>query len=204
MLKAARQALHPLQQEAQGEEATLAERDIPEMQAVLKSGMNMIQFRELTVRLRSAFDRASFPPADLLTRHATLARSQADTLTKLVRLPGIVISASTLTSRATSLHLLCKGCRSTLIMPVHGGMDSGARSLPRKCQAEAVPGTVKDCPLDPYVILHDRCRFVDQQMVKLQEAPDMVPVGELPRHMQLSAERCVAFCKRSSLFCRTR
>lgn len=39
--------------------------------------------------------------------------------------------------------------------------------------------------------MHDRSRFVDQQMIKLQEAPDMVPVGELPRHMQLSAERCV-------------
>jgi hypothetical protein len=25
--------------------------------------------------------------------------------------------------------------------------------------------------------------------VKLQEAPDMVPVGELPRHMMLQAER---------------
>lgn len=46
--------------------------------------------------------------------------------------------------------------------------------------------------------MHDRSRFVDQQMIKLQEAPDMVPVGELPRHMQLSAERCVS-CSLSSL-----
>lgn len=53
----------------------------------------------------------------------------------------------------------------------------------------APEGQSKDCPLDPYVILHDRCHFVDQQMVKLQEAPDMVPVGELPRHMMLHAER---------------
>lgn len=53
----------------------------------------------------------------------------------------------------------------------------------------APEGQSKDCPLDPYVILHDKCRFVDQQMVKLQEAPDMVPVGELPRHMMLHAER---------------
>jgi DNA replication licensing factor MCM5 len=43
--------------------------------------------------------------------------------------------------------------------------------------------------LDPYVILHDRSKFVDQQTIKLQEAPDMVPVGELPRHMQLNADR---------------
>ena len=39
-----------------------------------------------------------------------------------------------------------------------------------------IEGQPKDCPLDPYVILHDRCRFVDQQSIKLQEAPDMVPV----------------------------
>lgn len=45
------------------------------------------------------------------------------------------------------------------------------------------------CGLDPYVILHDKCKFVDQQLIKLQEAPDMVPVGELPRHMVLQAER---------------
>lgn len=54
-----------------------------------------------------------------------------------------------------------------------------------------MPGTTKDCPLDPYTIMHDRSRFVDQQSIKLQEAPDVVPVGELPRHMQLSAERSV-------------
>jgi hypothetical protein len=55
--------------------------------------------------------------------------------------------------------------------------------------SESPPGTSKDCPLDPYVILHDRSKFVDQQTIKLQEAPDMVPVGELPRHMQLNADR---------------
>lgn len=52
-------------------------------------------------------------------------------------------------------------------------------------------GEVKDCPLDPYAIVHDKCSFVDQQTIKLQEAPDMVPVGELPRHLILSADRCV-------------
>ena len=31
--------------------------------------------------------------------------------------------------------------------------------------------------------------FSDHQTLKLQEAPDMVPVGELPRHMLLSVDR---------------
>ena len=41
------------------------------------------------------------------------------------------------------------------------------------------------------MIIHSRCNFIDNQTMKLQEAPDMVPVGELPRHMLLSVDRFV-------------
>lgn len=48
--------------------------------------------------------------------------------------------------------------------------------------------------------------FSDHQTLKLQEAPDMVPVGELPRHMLLSADRYVSFSftdpRISHSFCR--
>lgn len=50
-------------------------------------------------------------------------------------------------------------------------------------------GQEKDCPMDPYLIIHAKSHFTDHQSLKLQEAPDMVPVGELPRHMLLSADR---------------
>jgi DNA replication licensing factor MCM5 len=43
--------------------------------------------------------------------------------------------------------------------------------------------------MDPYMIVHDKSKFVDMQTLKLQETPDMVPVGELPRHILLSADR---------------
>lgn len=49
-------------------------------------------------------------------------------------------------------------------------------------------GTVK-CPLDPYFILPDRCNCVDFQLLKLQESPDSVPSGEMPRHMPMYCER---------------
>ena len=39
------------------------------------------------------------------------------------------------------------------------------------------------------MIVHEKCTFVDQQMIKLQELPDAVPVGELPRHIQICADR---------------
>ena len=41
------------------------------------------------------------------------------------------------------------------------------------------------CPMDPYIIIGDKCVMMDVQTLKLQEAPDMVPVGEMPRHLTL-------------------
>jgi DNA replication licensing factor MCM5 len=117
----------------------------------------------------------------------------ADTMSKLIRIPGIVISASVLSSRATKLHLQCRACRSIkTIYPGAGlgGLGGGAeRGLPRVCDAPEPEGQKKDCPMDPYLIVHSKSTFSDHQTLKLQEAPDMVPVGELPRHIILSADR---------------
>jgi len=49
--------------------------------------------------------------------------------------------------------------------------------------------SAEKCPLDPYFVIHEKSKFVDQQIIKLQEAPDQVPVGELPRHVLISADR---------------
>jgi DNA replication licensing factor MCM5 len=138
---------------------------IPKIQITIKSGLNMLQFRELT----------------------------ADTMNKLVRIPGIVISASILSARATKLHLQCRACGHVKKMYPPGGIGGigggSDRGLPRRCELEPAEGQKKDCPLDPYLIIHSKSTFADQQTLKLQEAPDMVPVGELPRHMLLSADR---------------
>ncbi|NWI71976.1 MCM5 factor, partial [Todus mexicanus] len=45
------------------------------------------------------------------------------------------------------------------------------------------------CPLDPYFIMPDKCKCVDFQILKLQESPDAVPHGEMPRHLQLYCDR---------------
>ncbi|PVG02644.1 putative CDC46-cell division control protein [Serendipita vermifera] len=160
--RAAEKILFPITSDGRREDG---DRTVPDVQILIKSGMNMLQFRDLT----------------------------ADTFTKLVRIPGIVISTSTLQSRATKLHLRCRGCGSTKIMhapPGLGGVGGGFdRGLPRVCDEPARDGQKKDCPMDPYMIIHSKCSFVDHQTMKLQEAPDMVPVGELPKHMLLSVDR---------------
>lgn len=45
------------------------------------------------------------------------------------------------------------------------------------------------CPMDPFFIMPDKCKCVDFQVLKLQESPDAVPNGEMPRHMQLYCDR---------------
>ncbi|EMD42364.1 hypothetical protein CERSUDRAFT_41838 [Gelatoporia subvermispora B] len=162
--KAARTILFPL---AGGSESTseAAAESIPNIQVLVKSGLNLQQFRDLS----------------------------ANTVGKLVRIPGIVISASVLSSRATKLHLQCRACRSTKIVYPPGGLGGigggSDRGLPRVCDAPTPENQKKDCPLDPYLIIHSKSTFSDHQVLKLQEAPDMVPVGELPRHILLSADR---------------
>ncbi|CAB61472.2 DNA replication licensing factor mcm5 [Schizosaccharomyces pombe] len=111
----------------------------------------------------------------------------ASHISKLVRVPGIIIGASTLSCRATALHLVCRNCRATRILQISGGF-SGVQ-LPRVCEAPVLDGEKKDCPMDPFIIDHSKSTFIDQQVLKLQEAPDMVPVGELPRHILLNADR---------------
>ncbi|KIJ38417.1 hypothetical protein M422DRAFT_258780 [Sphaerobolus stellatus SS14] len=164
--KAARSILYPLAGASQ-EKQEAAERAITNLQVTIKSGLNLLQFRGLT--------------------------EQADTLTKLVRVPGIVISASVLSSRATKLHLVCKRCRNTkIIYPPSGlgGLGGGSeKGLPRFCDFKAADKEKNDCGPNPYMIVHHLSTFTDHQTLKLQEAPDMVPVGELPRHMLLSADR---------------
>ena len=162
--KTARLTLFPLAANSDDRTEAAAEA-IPKVQVTIKSGLNLLQVRELT----------------------------ANTMSKLVRIPGIVISASVLSSRAVKLHLQCRACRSSKIIYPQGGLGglgSGSdRGLPRVCDAPVPEGQQKDCPLDPYLIVHSKSTFADQQTLKLQEAPDMVPVGELPRHMLLSADR---------------
>lgn len=68
-----------------------------------------------------------------------------------------------------------------------GGFSTS--QLPRTCDSQPTAGETKDCPIDPFVIVHDKSSFIDSQKLKLQEAPDKVPVGELPRHIELSVDR---------------
>ncbi|EON98694.1 putative dna replication licensing factor mcm5 protein [Phaeoacremonium minimum UCRPA7] len=133
-----------------------------------------------------------------LPEHQLLLHSNAEdvsirnldslTISRLVRVPGIVIGASVMSSKATALHIQCRNCAHSRDIFVTGGFTSV--QLPRQCGRERQRNDpTPACPLDPYFVIHEKSQFVDQQVIKLQEAPDQVPVGELPRHVLISADR---------------
>ncbi|XP_069766056.1 DNA replication licensing factor MCM5 isoform X3 [Narcine bancroftii] len=117
---------------------------------------------------------------------ASIRSLKSDQMSRLVKVPGIVISASTVRAKATRIVIECRGCRNVVSnIAVRPGLEGYA--LPRKCNTEQA-GRPK-CPVDPYFIIPDKCRCVDFQTLKLQESPDAVPHGEMPRHMQLYCDR---------------
>lgn len=57
--------------------------------------------------------------------------------------------------------------------------------IPTKCEA----ANDKPCPLNSYVVIADDCEYIDHQTLKLQESPEVVPTGEMPRNIMLSVDR---------------
>uniref|UniRef100_A0A0A9W762 DNA replication licensing factor MCM5 n=2 Tax=Lygus hesperus TaxID=30085 RepID=A0A0A9W762_LYGHE len=107
-------------------------------------------------------------------------------VSRVVKIPGIIVSASGIKSKATSITLQCKSCGNVVPkMDISPGLEG--LGLPRRCTSE-MNGQTK-CPLDPYMIRVDNCQCVDFQVLKLQELPDSVPQGEMPRHLQLYCDR---------------
>lgn len=134
-------------------------------------------------------------PEHQLLIHSSVSQTSirgltATNVSHLVRIPGIVIGASTLSSKATSLHIQCRNCAHTENLPITSGFTGV--TLPRTCARQRGPADGEKCPLDPYFVVHEKSQFIDQQVLKLQEAPDDVPVGELPRHILVSADRYLA------------
>ncbi|XP_022664680.1 DNA replication licensing factor mcm5-A-like [Varroa jacobsoni] len=143
------------------------EEEVRDVQVMVVSGANPVQMRDL----------------------------KSDEVATLVKIPGIVVAASGVRAKATKVTLRCRSCQQTVPnIPLKAGLDG--LQLPRRCSSaeQAAATGAQRCPLDPYYIVPDKCKCVDFQLIKLQEAPEQVPYGEMPRHLQLYADR--SLCER--------
>lgn len=110
---------------------------------------------------------------------------------RMVCISGIVIKCSPAYARCTRAVIQCTSCRSKTIIP--GG--KAALDLPPQCLENgpganmAPAGSRKPCRPSPYVLIPSESDFEDSQVLKLQELPDDVPTGELPRHVTVIIDR---------------
>ncbi|GBP61185.1 DNA replication licensing factor Mcm5 [Eumeta japonica] len=120
-----------------------------------------------------------------------LRELKSTNVSQLVKIPGIVISTSGIKTKATKISIQCRSCKNVIPnLPVKPGLEGYV--MPRKCNTEQA-GRPK-CPLDPYFIIPDKCKCIDYQVLKLQEAPESIPQGEMPRHLSVYCERML--CER--------
>eukprot|EP00727_Mastigamoeba_balamuthi_P008711 m51a1_g4462 Dna replication licensing factor MCM5 (745) ;mRNA; f:194787-198113 len=110
-------------------------------------------------------------------------------ISQLVKVHGIVVSASRVQAKPTSVVVQCRNCQNRRVVHVRPGLATP--QLPRQCDSAKNQRTGATCPLDPYVIIPGESTFVDHQVLKLQESPESVPTGELPRTILLSADRAL-------------
>ena len=107
----------------------------------------------------------------------------AQEVNKLLLVPGIVTSAQRVQSKATLIRAVCTACKRKCELPVPLGTDGVA--VPHRCPAEGCEG------VDTYKVLPDANEYIDIQKLKLQEAPEAVPTGEMPRSIQLLVDRAL-------------
>ncbi|KAA3489956.1 DNA replication licensing factor MCM5 [Gossypium australe] len=82
--------------------------------------------------------------------------------------------------------VLCVHLGTARTVPCRPGL--GGAIVPRSGDHVPQPGE-EPCPIDPWIVVPERSKYVDQQTLKLQENPEDVPTGELPRNMLLSVDR---------------
>lgn len=134
-------------------------------------------------------------------KNTNLRSINSEHMNTLIKCPGIVISTSPVKNRAVRLKLRCSSCDHERTVFATDG-PFGSVVLPPKC-----PGSTqeRECPRFPYAVVPDDSNFVDQQTLKLQESPERVPTGEMPRSVLMVVERSLVDVAppgtRVSVFC---
>lgn len=91
---------------------------------------------------------------------------------RIVKIQGIVVSASSIITKPKEVFLTCKNCLLNKMVK---------DAIPRSCDNS-------ECPIDPFTIIPEKCKIVDVQYAKIQENFEDIPTGETPRHFSISLE----------------
>ena len=112
----------------------------------------------------------------------------SSTIHELVVIQGIIISASKGSIKMKKCALQCRNCGNMKYIEVKSGFSSF--KVPRQCDNSKLIGEQREkCPLDSYITVPEKSQYIDVQTLKIQEAPELIPVGEIPRSYLLYCDR---------------
>lgn len=117
-----------------------------------------------------------------------LRELQSHLIGKIVTIPGIITSTSKTSVRARTCVWRCCNCGHEKTEELKMGLTRCVP--PAYCENQNRAGLDRaNCGLGAYKMDTDKCEFMDQQILKLQEAPELIPTGEMPRSLMLTCDR---------------
>lgn len=104
----------------------------------------------------------------------------------LISIKGLIIRTTPVIPDMKEAFFRCQECSHAVLVDV----DRGRITEPTTCLRD-------DCKAkNSMQIVHNRCIFIDKQVIKLQETPDHVPDGQTPHSVSLCVyEELVDLCK---------
>lgn len=120
------------------------------------------------------------------TKPKKIRELTSDQVEKLIIIQGIVTSVKMPRPKARKVILKCSNCENIKEVIVNSGFC--AAHVPSACEGNAMRGGgMERCPPSPFVVVGDMCEHEGEQAIRLQELPEHVPVGEMPRSIDLCA-----------------
>jgi DNA replication licensing factor MCM5 len=118
----------------------------------------------------------------------SLREINSGTIHQLIVVNGIIISATKSSIKMNKCTVQCKNCGNLKTIEVKSGFSN--ISIPRQCDSAKLPTENKEkCPLDSYHIVPEKSTYIDSQILKIQEPPETIPVGEIPRSYLIYCDR---------------
>ena len=112
----------------------------------------------------------------------------SSTVNQMIIISGIIVSSTKSQIKTSECVVQCRNCGNIKTIKVNGGFEM--IQIPRMCDSTRMPTEKKEkCPVDSYMIVPEKSKYIDVQTLKIQESPEMVPVGEIPRTYLLYCDR---------------
>ncbi|DBA83060.1 TPA: hypothetical protein ACH3X1_006831 [Trebouxia sp. C0004] len=117
---------------------------------------------------------------------ASIREIQSEDISRLVMISGVVTRSEERQNRAAKLVFKCKAC--STVKTVIGKPGLGKITCPKACDSITVEGSGNLCGRDPFFIDDRKSKFVDHQILKLQDLAETVSPGEPPQHCLMMVE----------------